>query len=94
MRMSETEFWQVIEHLFAVGIEKKKIVAPFGKKLPKRWSPSRHYVKTRPNKAPEPTPPSVTPPADAGVAPAGVVAHLYQNVGGSRITNKISGGEL
>jgi hypothetical protein len=29
-----------------------------------------------PNKAPEPTPPSVTPPADAGVAPAGGVAHL------------------
>ncbi len=27
-------------------------------------------------------------------APAPRVAHLYQNVGGSRITNKISGGEL
>src|SRR6218665_4022875 len=29
-----------------------------------------------PNKAPEPTPPSVTPRAYARVAPAGVVAHL------------------
>ena len=29
-----------------------------------------------PNKALEPTPPSVTPRADARVAPAGVVAHL------------------
>jgi hypothetical protein len=28
------------------------------------------------NKALEPTPTSVTPPADAGVAPAAVVAHL------------------
>jgi hypothetical protein len=30
----------------------------------------------RPNKAPEPTPTSVTSPADAGAAPAAVVAHL------------------
>jgi hypothetical protein len=30
----------------------------------------------RPNKAPEPTTPSVTPAADAPVAPAGVAAHL------------------
>ena len=43
--LSESEFWQVIEHLFIVGIEKKKIVAPFGKRLPRRWSPKRHYKK-------------------------------------------------
>jgi hypothetical protein len=54
----------------------------------------------RPNKAPEPTTLAVTPRAlvssisnaslaSARVAPARFVAHLYQNVGGSRITNKI-----
>jgi hypothetical protein len=32
--------------------------------------------KEKPNTALEPTPTSVTPPADAGVAPAAVVAHL------------------
>ena len=36
----------------------------------------RRPVNQRANKAPEPTPPSVTSPADAGAAPAGVVAHL------------------
>ena len=34
------------------------------------------YTGQRTNKAPEPTPPSVTPRACARVAPAGVVAHL------------------
>jgi hypothetical protein len=62
-----------------------------------------------PNKAPEPTPTAVTPRAlemmtevkqwicsrdEARGAPAAVVAHLYQNVGGSRITDKISGSDL
>jgi hypothetical protein len=61
----------------------------------------------RANKAPEPTPTAVTPRAvamvievkqwicncdEARVVP--VVAHLYQNVGGSRITDKISGSDL
>lgn len=41
--LSEGEFWEVIEHLFIVGIEKKKIKAPFGKRLRKGWSPARHY---------------------------------------------------
>jgi hypothetical protein len=65
--------------------------------------------RERPNKAPEPTPTAVTPRAmemvievkqwncnhdKARVAPAAVVAHLYQNVGGSRITDKISGSDL
>ena len=36
----------------------------------------RESLEKKPNKAPEPTPPSVTPRADARVAPAGVVAHL------------------
>lgn len=43
--LSEAEFWKVVEHLFVIGIEKKKIVPPFGKKLPKGWSPRRHYTK-------------------------------------------------
>jgi len=41
--LSEDEFWRVIEHLFIVGLDKGKIKAPFGKRLPKRWSPERHY---------------------------------------------------
>jgi hypothetical protein len=43
--LSEAEFWKVIEHFFIVGVEKKKIIPPFGKKLSKEWSPARHYVK-------------------------------------------------
>ena len=41
--LSENEFWSVIEHLFIVGVEKKKIRAPFGKRLPRGWRPKRHY---------------------------------------------------
>ena len=48
--LSEVEFWKVIEHLFIVGVEKKKITAPFGKRLSKSWSPARHYTKGQPNK--------------------------------------------
>ena len=44
--LSEKEFWIVIEHLFVVGLEKGKIRAPFGKRLPKGWSPARHYKTT------------------------------------------------
>jgi hypothetical protein len=43
--LSEDEFWRVIEHLFAVGMGKGKIKPPFGKRLPKGWSPKRHYGK-------------------------------------------------
>lgn len=45
--LSESEFWQVVEHLFIVGIEKKKIKAPFGKRLPRGWTPKRHYKKEK-----------------------------------------------
>lgn len=48
--LSEAEFWKVIEHLFIIGVEKKKIVPPYGKRLPKGWSPARHYVKKLPNR--------------------------------------------
>ena len=41
--LSEDEFWQVIEHLFAVGIEKGKITPPLGKRLPRKWAPRNHY---------------------------------------------------
>jgi hypothetical protein len=47
--LSEAEFWKVIEHLFIVGVEKKKITPPYGKRLPKSWSPVRHYTKRQPN---------------------------------------------
>ncbi len=43
--LSEDEFWLVIEHLFAVGLEKGKIKPPFGKRLPKNWSPKKDYGK-------------------------------------------------
>ena len=43
--LSEDEFWQVVEHLFIVGIEKGRIRPPFGKRLPKIWSPAKHYKK-------------------------------------------------
>lgn len=43
--LSEDEFWLAIEHLFAVGVAKDKIKAPFGKRLPKNWSPAKHYKK-------------------------------------------------
>lgn len=41
--LSEKEFWRVIEHLFVIGVEKAKIKAPYGKRLPKGWSPAKHY---------------------------------------------------
>lgn len=47
--LSEPEFWSVIEHLFIVGVERKKIIPPFGKRLPKSWSPQRHYTKKTPS---------------------------------------------
>lgn len=43
--LTEDEFWRVIEHLFVVGLEKGKIKPPFGKRLPKKWSPARHFKK-------------------------------------------------
>ena len=41
--LSEEEFWQVVEHLFSVGVEKGKIRSPFGKRLPRGWTPARHF---------------------------------------------------
>ena len=49
--LSESEFWRVIEHLFAVGVEKRKIKPPFGKRLPKGWSPVKHYTRKTPLEA-------------------------------------------
>ena len=51
--LSEREFWQVIEHLFVVGLAKEKIKPPFGKRLPKGWSPARHYVRKESVQAPK-----------------------------------------
>ena len=42
--LSEDEFWRAIEHLFSVGIKKGKILPPFGKRLPRKWSPKKHYT--------------------------------------------------
>jgi hypothetical protein len=57
--LGESEFWLVIEHLFIVGVEKKKIKAPFGKRLPRGWSPKRHYKKKE-----------LLAPSDAAASPA------------------------
>jgi len=46
--LSESEFWLAIEHLFLVGVEKGKIKPPFGKRLPKGWSPAKHYTPKTP----------------------------------------------
>jgi hypothetical protein len=73
--LSEAEFWRVVDHLFIVGVEKGKIVPPFGKKLPKGWSPARHYKRKEPDQAAKPTPANVTPGAGAPVAPPVSAAH-------------------
>ena len=44
--LCEAEFWRVIDHLFLIGVQKGKITAPFGKRLPKAWSPAKHYRKS------------------------------------------------
>jgi len=49
--LSEEEFWGVIEHLFYVGMKKEKIKPPFGKRLPRKWSPEKHYTNENPSKA-------------------------------------------
>jgi hypothetical protein len=41
--LSEPEFWRLIEHLFAVGVEKRKIKSRFGRRLRNGWSPAKHY---------------------------------------------------
>ena len=48
--LSEDEFWRVIEHLFYVGMKKEKIKPPFGKRLPRKWSPEKHYTSRNANK--------------------------------------------
>ena len=47
----------------------------FARRLGERFESVPRKVK-RPNQSPEPTPTAVTVPADAGLAPAAVVAHL------------------
>jgi hypothetical protein len=47
--LSEDEFWRIIEHLFNVGMKKGKIKPPFGKRLPRKWSPDRHYTRRNAN---------------------------------------------
>jgi hypothetical protein len=47
--LTQTEFWQVIEHLFAVGVQKGHIKAPYGKRLPKHWRPTKHFRKPIPS---------------------------------------------
>ena len=53
--LTEGEFWRVVEHLFVVGLEKGKIRPPFGKRLPRGWSPAKHYTKKEQIESPNPT---------------------------------------
>lgn len=39
--LTEREFWHMIEHLYAVGIEKGKVSCNKPRKLKKGWLPSR-----------------------------------------------------
>jgi hypothetical protein len=55
--LSEAEFWRVVEHLFVVGVKKGKIQPPFGKRLPKDWSPEKHYGKKQMAAGNRPPPP-------------------------------------
>jgi len=48
--LSEDEFWRVIEHLFYVGMKKGEIKPPFGKRLPRKWSPKKHYRRKNTSK--------------------------------------------
>ena len=42
--LSEDEFWSVVEHLYAVGLAKGKIMCRQPQKLPARWCPRRSYA--------------------------------------------------
>jgi hypothetical protein len=43
VHLSDTEFWRVIEHLYAVGIAKGQIPGGAARRLDAGWSPARHY---------------------------------------------------
>lgn len=43
VHLGDAEFWRVIEHLYAVGVEKDKIPAGVARRLDAGWSPERHY---------------------------------------------------
>lgn len=43
--LSEEEFWQVVEHLYAVGIDKGKIKKRVPQRLWDEWQPARHYSR-------------------------------------------------
>ena len=58
--LSESEFWSVVEHLFAVGVAKGKILAPFGKRLPDSWKPERHYLAETLKPIAEPAKPALS----------------------------------
>jgi hypothetical protein len=41
--LAESEFWLVVEHLYAVGVAKGKIPQRPPERLPEDWSPDRHF---------------------------------------------------
>ncbi len=43
--LSEAEFWMLVEHLYAVGVAKKKIPSETPRRLADDWSSLRHFGK-------------------------------------------------
>ena len=41
--LSEDEFWRLVEHLYAVGLDKTKIPSGRPRRLPEEWFPDRNY---------------------------------------------------
>lgn len=46
--LNEKKFWELISHLFFVGVKKNKINAtPSGKRVNNKWVPNRNYEKQK-----------------------------------------------
>jgi hypothetical protein len=46
--LNEKEFWELISHLFFVGVQKNKINAILsGKRVSNKWKPNRNYEKQK-----------------------------------------------
>ena len=41
--LSEAEFWRLVEHLYAVGRDERRIAARKPERLDESWSPAREY---------------------------------------------------
>jgi hypothetical protein len=46
--LNDDEFWRMIEHLYAVGVSKRKIRSGLARRLSPHWRPERNYCKSAP----------------------------------------------